>query len=162
MTRHISQPWTEFLHAGLAFSDFSSSISTPDKIYKNSWQQTCCSYMFFSLHSFSSCSVLNELLIDLRKRVRTENLKFSRDWDQVMDSCLETQKMINFKAKKSLHGKSKFVQTAYGPVNAIGFYMAFKHCISFATNLAANFDCDRFRIMPEIVSKLLRTAICIR
>ena len=31
--------------------------------------------------------------------------------------------------------------------------------ISFATNLAANFGCYRFRIMPDIVSKLLRSAI---
>ena len=43
-------------------------------------------------------------------------------------------------------------------VNA-GHYMAFKHCISFATDLAANFGCNRFRIMPDIVSKLLRAAI---
>ena len=38
-------------------------------------------------------------------------------------------------------------------------YMACKHRISFATNLAANFGCDQFRIMPDIVSKLLRAAI---
>ena len=37
--------------------------------------------------------------------------------------------------------------------------MAFKHRISFATDLAANFGCNRFRIMPDIVSKLLRAAI---
>ena len=37
--------------------------------------------------------------------------------------------------------------------------MAFKHRISFATNLDANFRCDRFRITPYIVSKLLRAAI---
>ena len=43
------------------------------------------------------------------------------------------------------------------PVNA--GYMAFKHSISFATNLAANFGCNRFRITPDIVSKLLRAAI---
>ena len=44
------------------------------------------------------------------------------------------------------------------PVNA-GHYMAFKHSISFATDWAANFGCDRFRIMPGIVSKLLCTGI---
>ena len=43
-------------------------------------------------------------------------------------------------------------------VNA-GHYMAFKHRFSFATDLAANFGCNRFRIVPEIVSKLLRVAI---
>ena len=37
--------------------------------------------------------------------------------------------------------------------------MTFKHCISFATDLAANFRCNRFRITPDIVSKLLRAAI---
>ena len=37
--------------------------------------------------------------------------------------------------------------------------MAFKHSISFATDLAANFGCNRFRITPDIVSKLLRPAI---
>ena len=35
------------------------------------------------------------------------------------------------------------------PVNA-GHYMAFKHSISFATNLASNLGCDQFRIMPEV------------
>ena len=30
--------------------------------------------------------------------------------------------------------------------------MALKHCISFVTDLAANFGCDRFRIMPDIIS----------
>ena len=44
------------------------------------------------------------------------------------------------------------------PVKA-GHYMAFKHRISFATDLAANFGCIPFRIMPDIVSKLLRAAI---
>ena len=43
-------------------------------------------------------------------------------------------------------------------VNA-GRYMAFKHRISFATDLAANFGCYRFRIAPDIVSKILRAAI---
>ena len=40
-----------------------------------------------------------------------------------------------------------------------GYYIAFKHCISFATDLDANFGCDRFRITPDLVSKLLRAAI---
>ena len=37
-----------------------------------------------------------------------------------------------------------------------GHYIAFKHCTIFATDLAAKFECNRFRIMPDIVSKLLR------
>ena len=38
-------------------------------------------------------------------------------------------------------------------------YMAFKHCISFASDLAANFDCDQFRITADIDPKLLCAAI---
>ena len=37
--------------------------------------------------------------------------------------------------------------------------MAFKHRISFAIDLAASFGCNRFRITPDIVSKILRAAI---
>ena len=51
--------------------------------------------------------------------------------------------------------KSKFKAC---PVNT-GHYMAFKHWISFATDLAANFGCNWFRITPDIVYKLLRAAI---
>ena len=40
--------------------------------------------------------------------------------------------------------------------------MAFKHQISFATDLAANFGCNQFRITPAIVSKLLSIAILSR
>ena len=40
-----------------------------------------------------------------------------------------------------------------------GHYMAFKHCISLATNLAASFGCNQFTITPDIVSKLLLAAI---
>ena len=43
-------------------------------------------------------------------------------------------------------------------VNA-GQFMAFKYCISFVTNLDANFVRNRFRITPDIVSKLLHAAI---
>ena len=43
------------------------------------------------------------------------------------------------------------------PVKA-GHYMAFKHRISFATDLAANFGYDRFRITPDIVSNPLGAA----
>ena len=35
-----------------------------------------------------------------------------------------------------------------------GLYMAFKHCLSFPTNLAAKLDCNRFRIISKIISKL--------
>ena len=39
-----------------------------------------------------------------------------------------------------------------------GLYIALKHRVSFATDLA-HFGCNQFRIMPDIVFKLLRTAI---
>ena len=99
--------------------------------------------------------MLIEQLINLEK-VRTDNLKFGTDlqdramdgWSVLhiiitVDECLhrkiaQTQKI--FKSKIEAH-----------PVNS-GHYMAFKHSISFATNLAANFGCDRFRIKPDIVS----------
>ena len=35
-------------------------------------------------------------------------------------------------------------------------YFAFKHCISLATNLAANFGCNQFRIR-DVLSKLAMT-----
>ena len=60
-----------------------------------------------------------------------------------IDACLQRQI-----AKKIF--KSKIEAR---PVNA-GHYMAFKHSISFAIDLAANFGCNRFRITPDIVSKL--------
>ena len=40
-------------------------------------------------------------------------------------------------------------------VTAVSKYMAFKHSISFATNLAAKFGCYQIRIMPDIISKPL-------
>ena len=65
-----------------------------------------------------------------------------------VDDCLPSQV-----AQKIFKSKIKA-----RPVNA-GHYMAFKHRISFATDLTANFGCNRFRITPDIVSKLLRAAI---
>ena len=38
--------------------------------------------------------------------------------------------------------------------------MAFKNFISCATYLAAKFGCNRFRIIPDIVSMLLCASIC--
>ena len=38
-------------------------------------------------------------------------------------------------------------------------YMAFKYCISLATNLVENIGCYQFSIMPEIISKLLLSTI---
>ena len=64
--------------------------------------------------------------------------------------------MIDYKdklLKKSSNQKSKLL------LSSLVTYMTFKYSISFATDLAANFGCYRFRIMPDIVSKLLRAAI---
>ena len=114
-------------------------------------------------------------------KIETENLKFRTDFrDIIMDNWSVTQYMIilrgrfNQIAQKGLNQKLKFVQsmqnnlftqpprgdqagsahTAKGAGPAC-LYMAFKRCISFATNLAANFGCYQFRI----VSKLLHIAI---
>ena len=46
------------------------------------------------------------------------------------------------------------------PLINTGLHTAFKHTISFATVLAANFGCNQFRIMPEIVAKLMLAAQC--
>ena len=61
-----------------------------------------------------------------------------------VDDCLQRQI-----AKKIFKLK---IETC--PVKA-GHYMAFKHHISFATYMAANFGCNQFRITPDIVPKLL-------
>ena len=61
-----------------------------------------------------------------------------------VDKCLQrqiAQKIIKSKIKAH-------------PVNA-AYYMAFKNCIAFAAYLAVNLGFNRFRIIPDIVSKLL-------
>ena len=63
-----------------------------------------------------------------------------------MDGWSLTQQMIVYKGKLL---KNLQIEIKARPVNA-GHYMAFKHRISFATNLAANFGCNRFRITPDI------------
>ena len=68
---------------------------------------------------------------------------------------LERKPLIVYKGillKKSSNRKSKLALSTL-------ITKAFKHRISFAPDLAANFGCDQFRIMPDIVSKLLRAAI---
>ena len=96
----------------------------------------------FSLLNF--CSMLTEQLINLRK-VRSENLKFMTDLpDRVMDCWSVTQQMIIFIGrllKKSLD-RSLFIQ--YRSLHGLQIAL-------FATYLAANFGCNRLRIMPEIV-----------
>ena len=98
-----------------------------------------------------------EQLIDL-ENVKTENLNFRINLrDRVMrwlvcntvDDCLQSQ----IAQKKIFISKIEAC-----PVNA-GNCMAFKHLISFATYLAANFGCNRLTIMPDIISKLLRAAM---
>ena len=70
-----------------------------------------------------------------------------------MDGWSVTQQMIVY--KDNLLKKIFKLKIEARPVNA-GHHMAFKHHISFATNLTANFGCNRFRIMPD---KLLRATI---
>ena len=61
-----------------------------------------------------------------------------------VDDCLQRQI-----AQKIFKSKIKA-----RPVKA-GHYKAFKHFMSFATNLAANFGFNQFRIIPDIVSKTI-------
>ena len=73
-----------------------------------------------------------------------------------MDGWLVTQQMIVYKGKLL---KKKFKLKIEAPPIKAGHYIAFKNSISSATNLAANYGCYRFRITPDIVSKLLRANI---
>ena len=64
--------------------------------------------------------------------------------------------MIVYKSrllKKSSNQKFELVEPS--PVNA-GHCVAFKHSM---TDLAANFECNRFRITPDIVAMILGDAI---
>ena len=83
------------------------------------------------------------------EKVGTKNLKFRTDLGhQVMDGWSVTQSMIVYKGR--LLKKIFRLKIKACPVKA-GHYMAFKHLVSFATNLAANFGCNLFRITPDIV-----------
>ena len=100
--------------------------------------------------------MLIEQLINLKK-VRTDNLKIRTDLqDLVMDGWSVTQERNVYKGR--LLKKIFKLKIEACPVNA-GHYMAFKLRISFALDLAANFGCNQFRITPDIVSKLLLSAI---
>ena len=70
-----------------------------------------------------------------------------------MDRWSVTQYRSVYKSRKYLQ-----IEIEACPVNA-GHYMAYKHYILFAANLAANFSCNRFIIIPDTVFKLLRAAI---
>ena len=86
MTRHISQPWTNFLCAGSSFLDCSSKISRPDMIYQNSWLQTffdtcyCMGHRLkLNLFLFTQfCSMLMSLIekLIILRQIRTKNLKY--------------------------------------------------------------------------------------
>ena len=71
-------------------------------------------------------------------------------WSVTQKMCLQRQI-----AQKIFNGKSKIE----GRPVSTGLYIAFKYCILLATNLAENFGCDQFRIMSDIISKLLRASI---
>ena len=76
--------------------------------------------------------------------------KLGKKVSNTVDECLQRQIAQNiFKLKIKAH---------WHPVNAC-HYMAFRHHISFVTDLAANFGCNGFRITPDIVSKLSRAAM---
>ena len=97
--------------------------------------------------------MLIKQLIDLEK-IRTEHLKFRTELrDQVMDD-----NTVNDCLQRQIAQKIFKLKIEARPGNA-GHYMAFKNRISFATDLAANFGCYRFRITRDIVSKLLCATI---
>ena len=103
--------------------------------------------------------MLIKQLIYLRK-VKNENLKLRTDLrDRAMDGWSVIKQMIILSSrllKKSLNLKLKLVQSMQVSTCQ---YMAFKQGISFAIILTVNFGFNRFWIMPEIISKILRTAI---
>ena len=102
---------------------------------------------------FAQCSSSSSLTLKKWELITWNLYRSSRSSYELLlsntvDECL--QRLIAkkiFKLKIEAH-----------PVN-VGHYMAFKHCISFVTYLAAIFGCDQFRITPDSVSKLLCTAI---
>ena len=88
--------------------------------------------------------------------------KFRTDlWDHVLDDWKLKQQMIflSISTSRWLFLSSRLVLDENRSCNLAvlanaGLYIAFKHSVSFAMNLAANFGCYQIRIMPEIVSKL--------
>ena len=77
-------------------------------------------------------------------------------WDQVMDCWLVPQLMIIFSSR--LFKKILTLKIEARLVN-VGLYTPFHIHFSIATVLAANFGCNRLRVMPEIASKLLHASI---
>ena len=122
--------------------------------------------------------MLIKLVILLRK-VSTENLKFRTDLRDRVTECWSVTVLhsrwlfTKVDCSKYLQNRSIWRKIEVCPVNDglhmafkieacsinVGLYIAFRHHISFATDFAANFGCYGFRIMPEIVSKLLFTTI---
>ena len=157
MTRCISPPATDFLRTGLSFSDCSSWISRPDTKYKNSWTQTFDRYILFSLRTiFAQCSSSSSSTLKKWELI-TWNLgqifeiklwmvgQLHRRWVFTWADCsknLQIENRNSFCQDWWLHGLQHRISLN-----------------SFATDCAANFDCNQFRIAPDIVSKLLRAAI---
>ena len=146
---------------GLIKPDIEARQDIPEFFTANLWSTHVIaleidrSWNIFFSHNF--CSMLMEKVIDLRK-LRTGNLKFRKDLrNWVIDDWLVRDDYFGKQiAQKIFNSKIEA-----RPVSA-GLYTAFKRSISFATDLAANFGCNQFRTMPEIVSTFLRTTICSR
>ena len=107
-----------------------------------------------SLHTsfvqFSLSSWLTSKSENWELEIQDRSWRSSYGWlvNNTVDDCLQRQ----------IAQKNVQIEIKACPVNT-GHYMAFKHHISFAINLAANFGCNWFRIMPHIFSKLLLTTI---
>ena len=152
MTRCILQPATT-----LSFSDCSSWISRPDTKYKNLWTQTFDRYILFSLRTiFAQCASSSSSTLKKWELI-TWNLgqifeiklwmvgQLHRRWVFTWADCsknLQIENRNSFCQDWWLHGLQHRISLN-----------------SFATDCAANFDCNQFRIAPDIVSKLLRAAI---
>ena len=107
-----------------------------------------CSWHRLKYFSHSFCSMLIRQLIDLRQ-LKTENLNFGS-----LRQLFKTELWMDyFQQPEQIAQKIFESKTETCPVNA-DLCIAFKHLFSFATDLAASFGFNWFRIMPEIIHKL--------
>ena len=156
--------WNSFFACRIVCLDYSGWMSRPEKKCQNSWMQAFDWYIV--LHSngmelkkihFTQVLFNSHWAADWPPKSENWELEIQdRSWrssygwlvNNTVDDCLQRQ----------IAQKNVQIEIKACPVNT-GHYMAFKHHISFAINLAANFGCNWFRIMPDIFSKLLLTTI---
>ena len=130
-------------------------MSRPDKIYHCKPFQVCW-YMlqqwtwigvaiFFHWTIFAQCwssSSHTSENDNWELKIEDRKLRFSYEW--LVSNTVNDSRLL----------KNPQIQIETSPVNT-GLCIAFKHHISFATNLAANLGCNQFRILSKTVPKLL-------